>query len=1109
TCKRPLVVPPPDRTQAHVPDGPIDGTPSSVARAGVDGGVTLPEAGPRAGPTSLPDLLARHAARGERYLLAGEIARGGMGAVLKGHDGELGRDIAVKVLLDSHAHSPELTRRFLEEAQINGQLQHPGIVPVYDLGVFADDRPYFTMKLVRGKTLAAHLAARREVQEDRAKYLGIFTQVCQTLAYAHARGVLHRDLKPSNIMVGSFGEVQVMDWGLAKVLARGGVPLESGAPGDSPASAASSAGETQEMDSRTQAGSVLGTPAYMAPEQARGEVQRVDERTDVFGLGGLLCEILTGKPPFPGRALDAKRKAQAALMEDAYARLDQYGEDAELIDLAKRCLAPEPADRPRHAGEVARTMTAYQQSVAERLRLAELARAAEEARSREAEATAAQERKAREAAQAQTLAERRSRRLALALAASVLVTVLGGGGGWLWLVTQRQHRLDQNNQAIQAALNEGQTLQERARAVQGPVAMAIAVQAREQIQRAHALVESGPADPALAAQVEVLRDELAAEDRDRQFLAALESARSAPAEISDSLQNRFAAEKALPLFREAFRAYGLPAGEGPAETAAARLRARPPAVREEILAALDEWIALAEDPRWKVQEPQLPWLRAVLTAAEPAGWEAQVRAAAAEHDLPRRRSALEKLANAADVAHLPPRALTLLAQRLQGADAGPRAVALLQQAYLHHAGDFWINLNLGVALRTEGQKATSYLTAAVALRPKNAKARTALAYSLRDDHQWKDAAGEFSKSIELDPQDANSHHGLGLILYQQGDSAGALKEYHQAVALEPRFANPHNAIGYILAEQGKLPEALAEYRRAIELDPDFALPYFNRADVLRRQRKLADAVREYHKAIEVAPRFSSGYQGLGLALFDQEKYAEAGAAFRKAIELDPTFANPHNGLGIALRAQGKFEAAIAEFRKALELDSRFSYARKNLKETEHLLHLEQTLPRILAGQARPASAAECLEYANLCSSTERDLAAARLYRQAFTMDPKRAEDVRSEDRYDAACCACLAANGQGADAKALPAPERRRWRKQALDWLRAELATYGKLLASGAPKERAWVRQRLEYWQRDSDLASLRDKSAIGNLADDQRQACRRLWADVETLLRKARNSHR
>ena len=170
--------------------------------------------------------------RGDRYQLFGEIARGGMGAVLKGRDPDLGRDLAVKVLLEGHRDKPDLLRRFVEEAQIGGQLQHPGIVPVYELGTFADSRPYFTMKLVKGRTLSALLHERPNPQDDLHHFVGVFEQVCQTMAYAHARGVIHRDLKPTNVMVGGFGEVQVMDWGLAKVLKDGGLADDFPAPDD-------------------------------------------------------------------------------------------------------------------------------------------------------------------------------------------------------------------------------------------------------------------------------------------------------------------------------------------------------------------------------------------------------------------------------------------------------------------------------------------------------------------------------------------------------------------------------------------------------------------------------------------------------------------------------------------------------------------------------------------------------------------------------------------------------------------------------------------------------------------------------------------------------------
>lgn len=331
-----------------------------------------------------------------RYQLIGEIARGGMGAILKGRDNDLGRDLAIKVLLDSHRDKPEVIQRFIEEAQIGGQLQHPGIAPIYDLGRFADNRPFFAMKLVKGQTLSKLLSDRHATSDERSRFLGIFENVCQTVGYAHSRGVIHRDLKPANIMVGAFGEVQVMDWGLAKVLADGGVnderrahskhnghsvieTIRTGAGSDSLESVGTAG-------SHTQVGSVMGTPAYMPPEQALGEVHSMDERADVFALGAILCEILTGKPPYV--ADDGTRLFRMAMrgkLDDCFARLASCDADEELIALTKDCLELDPIDRPRDAGVLANRVRGYLESVEARLREAETERAAQTARA-EAEA---------------------------------------------------------------------------------------------------------------------------------------------------------------------------------------------------------------------------------------------------------------------------------------------------------------------------------------------------------------------------------------------------------------------------------------------------------------------------------------------------------------------------------------------------------------------------------------------------------------------------------------------------------------------------------------------------------------------------------------------------
>jgi tetratricopeptide (TPR) repeat protein len=396
-----------------------------------------------ADPSQLPETVwlseatqaaSETPALGDRYDLMREVGHGGIGVVFRGRDRQLGRELAVKVLREAYRDHPDARRRFVEEARVGSQLQHPAIVPVYDQGWFTDRRPYITMKLVEGHTLAALLHERTDPSQNLPRFLGIFEQACQAMAYAHARGILHRDLKPANIMVGAFGEVQVMDWGFAKTFrndeTRPSASGESAAltkPADKADAKAKAEAEERGRDGHvlTQSGAMMGTPAYMPPEQARGETGMLDPRTDVFALGAILCEILTGQPPYGGRTADEVcGQAMTGDVHAAHARLDACAADPALRELAKGCLSPEREDRPSDAGVVARAVTAYLASAQERLQQAQIERAAAEARAQEAAA------KAR--------AERRARRLTLALAAALL---LGAGvAAWQALVaTDAKH----------------------------------------------------------------------------------------------------------------------------------------------------------------------------------------------------------------------------------------------------------------------------------------------------------------------------------------------------------------------------------------------------------------------------------------------------------------------------------------------------------------------------------------------------------------------------------------------------------------------------------------------------------------------------------------------
>lgn len=302
--------------------------------------------------TSLSDAAVRHLQRtldrpdaGARYEVREEVGRGGMGLVYLAHDHDLGRDVALKALA-FEGDAAHLADRLWREARVLARLEHPGIVAVHDVGVLADGRPFYVMRLVRGTNLAQHAATL-----GRGEVLRLFVQVCDAIAFAHARGVIHRDLTPRNVMVGEYGEVLVVDWGVARLLEsfEGAPPPAEADPAYTPAD-------------RTHDGMVIGTPGYMPPEQAAGGARDADQRADVFGLGAILREIL--------QSAQASTNARASDPGPAAAHLPRP-----LAAIVARATAPSPADRYPSASALAAdvrrwldndTVEAYRESLFER-----------------------------------------------------------------------------------------------------------------------------------------------------------------------------------------------------------------------------------------------------------------------------------------------------------------------------------------------------------------------------------------------------------------------------------------------------------------------------------------------------------------------------------------------------------------------------------------------------------------------------------------------------------------------------------------------------------------------------------------------------------------------
>ena len=350
------------------------------------------------------------------YRLKQEIACGGMGIVYAAECVTFGREVAVKVMRQGHSVAV-----FNREARITARLPHPGIPPIHSLGTLTNGRPYLVMKLIRGETLDNILKKRVDLLTARGKLIAVFEQICQAVGYAHSQGIIHRDLKPANVMVGAFGEVQVMDWGLAREV--------RGADETTSQTLADDAGLTV-------AGQVKGTPAYMAPEQARGE--EVDARADVFALGGILAAILTGQPPFSGDSvMQTIARAAKCDLNDTLGRLDDCGADPELISLCRECLRESPADRPLDGVCLSGNVAKYRADVDLRLLQAERDRAAGEAKAMEQENT---RREAQE-----KFSERLARkRMQLALVSVLALLAMAGGCGsifWmLWGKAERNHK---------------------------------------------------------------------------------------------------------------------------------------------------------------------------------------------------------------------------------------------------------------------------------------------------------------------------------------------------------------------------------------------------------------------------------------------------------------------------------------------------------------------------------------------------------------------------------------------------------------------------------------------------------------------------------------------
>jgi tetratricopeptide (TPR) repeat protein len=990
------------------------------------------------------------------------IGQGGMGVVFRARHLRLGRSVALKMLLAGSYAGPQERARFRREAEAVAVLRHPNVVQVYDVGD-ADGRPYFTMEFMEGGSLAQKLAGVPQPAREAAQLLATLADAVEA---AHQSGVIHRDLKPGNVLLTADGTPKISDFGLARRRDNDGGLTRTGAP--------------------------LGTPSYMAPEQAAGQVHAVGPATDVYALGAILYELLTGRPPF--RAETGAETVQQVIYQDPAppARLNARV-PRELETICLKCLHKDPERRYLSAAALADDLNRFRDGRPIRARPPSLV------------------------GRLWRWGRRNPAAAALIVAALAFVGLVVGGG--FWFERQRTERREETarreergRQAVEAALERAAAFRQDGRWPE----------ARAALEGAPALLgTSAPAD---------LRERLRQARADIETAAELE-------EIRLSLSAAPPRERTAPwspgrLYAEAFRRYGIDLTTQEPADAAARVRSS--AIRETLLAFLYDWLYWASDADRAL-------VREVLDQADDDPWRRAYRAALPGKD-PQK---LKELAAAPEAPTQPPVILSGLGGALLACQERETTLALLRQAQRRNPADFWINFLLGHFWYQQlTQQAVGYFRAAVAIRPSSDQAYAMLGRALLGAGDADEGIAALRKSLELSP-DGSVARDLAKALAPRGELEDVRALWENALHRDPR--NPQSWYGYapLCLFLGKADA----YRRARTELLDRAGDWngewtdFERTslacllqpasgDELRRSVALADrAAAAWSKASDARNPYLQFL--LGLAEYRQDRLGRAIPLLREASDELPNRAGPRLVLAMAQYRSG----SPKEARKTLAAAVRaYNWEESRATHTtvwvSHVLRREAEalivprMPEFLRGTYQPRDNDERLALVGVCQSRRLYAAAARLFVEAFAGEPGLADELTSEclhraareqeqspdridaldteGRYIAARCAALASCGLGKDGIELSAAARAQWRKQARAWLHADLAALARALDSGAPANRDLVKKMLTLWRADRDLAGLREPNALQQQPADERKECLALWEEVTTVLNRA-----
>ncbi len=802
----------------------------------------------------------------DRYELRESIAHGGMGEVFAAHDRTLRREVALKVLRDEHRDRPTVATRFVEEARITGQLQHPGVPPVHDLGILPDGRPFIAMKLIKGRTLDVLIARDKP---DLSRLVAIFEQIAQTVAYAHAYRVIHRDLKPSNIMVGKFAEVQVMDWGLAKVLDEPGAMAGATADAQHLTAGLTGIDSDRAVGAETQAGSVMGTPAFMPPEQAIGAIDQIDARSDVFGLGAILCVMLTGQPPFVAATAESTRQLSArGKLDEAFDRLSKCGAAPELVGLCRQCLAPEKDERPANADKVAEAVSAFRAEAEERARRAELDRVRAEGDLHAAGIKAAEERK--------------RRRVQLALAAAGVLLLVGGGAAAWWQDRQQSERRTERERLEQQRLTDlerveaerkADTLRQqmedekRAQAESGRLSRnAQAVEALL-VQCEDALRTSDPDRAAmLLAQidkrfgeggVEALKDRM---DQCRADLAILRELDAVDDLIGQASENM--RRVVSDAYAQVFKKLGIVLGT--TKTAQAVQRINGSQIRERLLQGLNLWHLYYPT----FHRPGS--MRRIIDGADPDPFRVEVRDAFERNDA----SWYAALVEDEKAFRQPAWFAAVMGQASYfPTNAKDR---ILRAALEKSPSDFSLLLAMVTVHENSRESRSETLTqqfrwsqAAVAVRPRSKVAWRHLGRAYLDKGSLADSIRAYRVALRLDPDDVNSLMALSYALFRVHDPEAALELAQKAVASQPNSSWMHNQLGSIYDRMGQYADGMKCYEKAIEIDQQNEVEnaaYFNNRGYSRLRFGDYDAaIQDFRDALRINKDFRLAETNLNYA----------------------------------------------------------------------------------------------------------------------------------------------------------------------------------------------------------------------------------------------------